>query len=298
MVTWNAAHAITTETSDYITLGDLNFDPGDNTARAEMVIRLLNQRSYDDTDLLYHTSSDYTHKSGRLLDRIVATSNVTRIIEDVAIRYSFLNSDHFPVTSIINVDFGNVPNVVSSKVSLNWKTASEKALFSYSCLSQKKCSKSLKKYKSEEIDGIGLYQELVSNLDEAACLCIPKYKLSNTTKRHNMPMWQEYMPSFKHEVDYWTQIQFFKGGPTRCPPFICLQLRLAKSRYRRQFRVLKREAEVNTAEKVTVSNCFRQLFNKTKPPSPAMIDGHSKPAQVIMWQNHFKDVFRAEEHTI
>ena len=99
------------------------------------------------------------------------------------------------------------------------------------------------------------------------------------------------MAPLKQDVDYWNQVQFLNGGPRRCPNEIKTQLRLAKSRYRREFRILKREISINVAEATTISNCYNRLFKNPKSPSPAVINGHSTQDQPLMWRNHFYDVF-------
>lgn len=99
------------------------------------------------------------------------------------------------------------------------------------------------------------------------------------------------MAPLKNDVNYWIQVQFLRGGPQRCPPDIRTQLRLAKSRYRREFRILKREISTNVAEAITVKNCFNRLFKNPKPPTPAVINGASTQNQPQMWRNHFTTVF-------
>ena len=102
------------------------------------------------------------------------------------------------------------------------------------------------------------------------------------------------MSSFKEDVDYWLQVQFLNGGPNRCPIVIKQQLRLSKSRYRREFRALRREIQCNIAEIVTLKNCHRHLFKKPKIAAPAMIEGHSRSAQPSMWREHFLNVYEAD----
>ena len=83
------------------------------------------------------------------------------------------------------------------------------------------------------------------------------------------------MQSYKDVVDFWYHVQVLNGGPSRCGEFIQGKVRLAKSRYRRQLRILRQEVESNIAETVTLKNCFKRLFKHPKSPQPAMIDGHS-----------------------
>ena len=133
------------------------------------------------------------------------------------------------------------------------------------------------------------------NLEKAAWNCIPKYDPSKKKQRHNIPLWRERMSAHKEEVDYWLQVQFLHGGPSRCPSTIRHFLRAAKSRYRLQFRHLRREIAVNIAESTTLNNCFRRLFSHPKAPSPPLIDGHSTASQPLMWGEHFREVFQGEE---
>ena len=176
-----------------------------------------------------------------------------------------------------------------------WNKASEKAIFSYSKLLQKKCAKTLNKYKREELNGTELYAEVIQNMTEAADLCIPKNKPNKGNKRHDLPMWRERMTSYRTDVDYWNQVQFLQGGPNYCHPSVQQQLRMAKLRYKNQIRQLRREVEYSLAESTTKQNCHNQLFKKPKVPPPAMIDGHSRSAQPEMWREHFRQVFCAEE---
>ena len=70
-----AAHTISDETIDCITLGDFNYDPKDVTEHATFVNEMLQSRSYDlKSDTKFKISGTYTHKCGRTLDRIIATT--------------------------------------------------------------------------------------------------------------------------------------------------------------------------------------------------------------------------------
>ena len=75
---------------------------------------------------------------------------------------------------------------------------------------------------------------------------------------------------------------------------IHVQLRLARSSYRRQYRNLKRGVASNIADTVTTNNCFQKLHKNPKSPAPAMIDKYSRSTQSVMWQKHFKAVFQGE----
>ena len=136
---------------------------------------------------------------------------------------------------------------------------------------------------------------MVDGLNDAAWKCIPKYDPSKTKNRHNIPLWRERMGSYKHDVDYWQQMQFLHGGKHRCPVPIKDQLRMAKSRYRHQFRLLRREIECIIADSTTAKNCSKQLFRQPKAASPALIEGCSKSAQPAMWREHFMGVFKGND---
>ena len=103
------------------------------------------------------------------------------------------------------------------------------------------------------------------------------------------------MEAVKTDVDYWSQIQFMQGGPSHCSQYIRQQVRMAKARYKRQYRHLRREVVKGTAERTTISNCHKILFPKPKSPQPAMIEGHSRLSQPQMWRNHFKTVLKAND---
>ena len=119
-----------------------------------------------------------------------------------------------------------------------WGKASDKALYSFSRLSHKKCLQSLSKYQRNKIDSVDLYNEVVQSITEAANLCIPKFNPGKEPKRHDLPMWKERMTTYKDDVDYWLQLPFLHSGPNKCPDVVTHHLRLAKSRYRRQVRQL------------------------------------------------------------
>ena len=292
---FEAAHEGTNETVDCITLGDFNSSPYDNNERSRLIKSALENQSYDtQTDTRFLAPSEYTHEKGRLIDRIVATSSISNRISAVSIPHTYYESDHFAIVAEMNVRNELADQEPEKKPSFCWSKASEKAIFSYSKLLQKECTKLMKKFDKNEINGAELYSEIVENMHKAAITCIPKYS-STEKKRHDIPMWRQRMMSFKTDVEYWTQLQFLHGGPNNCPPIIKQQLRLSKSRYRHQIRQLRREIEVKLAEKTTLRNCHKQLFKKTKSPAPAMIEGHSRPAQPVMWRSHFHEVFNAEE---
>ena len=291
----DAAHEIIEESLDSICMGDFNFDPSDQHSRSRIIKQTLNARNYDlMSDLTNRSQNECTHESGRTLDRILFTRSILHTLHSVNIINKYFNSDHFPVKSDVSLEIDNYEEPPKQKY-LCWDKASRRAIESFSRLSQKKCNISLAKFYQNQINGSKLYQELVENLSYAANQCIPKKDPNKTPKQHNIPMWRERMGSYKNEVDYWLQVQFINGGPTRCSSFVRQQLLLSKSRYRRQFRNLKREIEVNIAESITLANCHRQLFKKPRTAPPAMLDGHSRSAQPSMWREHFRNVFCAEE---
>ena len=49
-------------------------------------------------------------------------------------------------------------------------------------------------------------------MESAAHTCIPKMKVNNERRRHDIPRWREVMTSFKDDVTYWTQIQFLHSN--------------------------------------------------------------------------------------
>ena len=287
----DAAHNLAEETVDGIILGDFNVAPEDSNRRSNLVKQYLQSLDYTPHRVLNFP----THESGRTLDGIITTNSLSYSIQAKEVLTSHHNSDHQPVICRSNIKYevGHQPE--SKKPYLRWKKASERALLSYSNLCEKKCKISLHRFQEGEIDGKQLYNEMVNNMESAAQSCIPKSREKSDRQRHNIPMWRERMSSHKTEVDYWLQMRFIHGGANHCPLVILQQLRLAKSRYRFQFRSLRREIEINTAETVTLHNCHRKLFCKPKIAKPAMIDGHTRQAQPEMWRQYFRNVFHAED---
>ena len=290
----DAAHETAGQVDYSVVLGDFNCDPSDKNNRAEALASWLNDHNYEDSDLLFYTDLDATHKSGRIIDRICTSSNLLPNICNIGVRKSFSNSDHFPIISEINLpEKSSVPSVRNQNIRLNWKNASNKAKEANYKLSNKMCSKDLQEYQSGNINGQELYNKLVRNLEVAANTCIPKKK-KNITKSHNIPHWRQRMSSFQTTVDYWLQLQFLQGGPRRCDPFVRQQLRVSRARYKREHRALRREIRENIAEYTTTQNCFNVLFKKNKPPSPAYINGKSRNEQPEMWRKYFMSVFKAK----
>ena len=138
-----------------------------------------------------------------------------------------------------------------------------------------------------KIDGPTLYSKTVQSLETAANTCIPKSK-PKEARTHDIPHWRQRMSNFKSDVDYWLQQQFLCGGPRRAPNFILQQLRMAKARYKREHRALRREISANIADHITTQNCHQQLFAKPKRVIPKVNNGHSQPQ---LSRNHFKNVF-------
>ena len=291
----DAAHEITAETSNYMTVGDFNYAPTDSSQRKIAVEAILQKHGYKNSDISRFSGTTFSHKSGRLIDRIVSTEFVDDGIKQLLVKPEFLNSDHFPIMATLNVLIDNCTEPLPCKRTVNWAKASQKALESYSRLAEKECHKTLTKFKNNEINFTELYNELVSNIEYAAVTCIPKFKSTGSPHSHNIPMWRESMAPLKNDVEYWTQLQFLHGGPTRCPPVICQQLRFAKSRYRWKYRQLKREVERAIAEATTTNNCFKKLFKEASVPAPTVIEGHSTSNQPEMWRSHFTDVFKGKE---
>ena len=291
----DAAHDLAEETTDYITMGDLNFAPTDRSRRSDAVRSFFSRRNYTDHDLTYLSEDDFTHKSGRILDRIVFTGITSNFIENVSINKNFQHSDHFSVAAYLSLETPQRPPTSIQKPKINWSKATDKALASYNNLAQKTCLASLKHHKKGELTGVELYKQLVDNIQNAALICLPKFKPNKGPRRHNIPMWRERMAPLKDDVTYWTQVQFLNGGPQRCPHHIRQQLRLAKSRFRREFRILQREISINVAEATTVNNCFKRMLRNPKAPTPAIINGCSTPDQPEMWRKHFKNVFNGDD---
>ena len=291
-----ASHELAEGISDYITVGDFNYAPSDISERVNLASSFLRDHFYSNTDLqLYDNQHEYSHKSGRLVDRIVTSQHLTSSVDNVFIDKSYVSSDHFPVTAqlrLIRIDSPS-PKINKNNHALDWRKASQKSLESYSRLSEKLCRKSLKKFLLNTINGLQLYEETVENLHTAAQSCIPKHKTKYQS--HDIPQWRERMTSFKENVDYWLQNQFLQGGPRLCSTFVRQQLRLARARYKRQLRTLRREISVNVADYITERNCHNVLFKNSTHVAPALINGKNRSEQPEMWRSHLKKVFKAED---
>lgn len=291
----DAVHEIAGDVEHRITLGDLNSDPGDMSERAEALALWLNEKCYDDTDLLWLKESDATHKSGRKIDRIFTSRALLSNVSKVFVHNSFSNSDHFPLVCELQLhESRSSVSTSSPKKRLNWKGASNKAISAYANLCSRTCKTDLEKFRNGELNGEQFYERLISNLESAADTCIPKQKSKNA-KSHNIPFWRQRMSTYQTTVDYWLQTQFLQGGANRCHPFVREQLRIARARYKRQHRLLRREIQENVANHTTVTNCFNTLFKSSTQPTPSYINGKPRDEHPVMWREHFKKVFKAEE---
>ena len=58
------------EVDYYVTCGDLNVSPTDRSRRATVLTKFISDFEYEDTDLKFYSPSAFSHKSGRLIDRI------------------------------------------------------------------------------------------------------------------------------------------------------------------------------------------------------------------------------------
>ena len=86
-----------------------------------------------------------------------------------------------------------------------------------------------------------------------------------------------------------------QGGANRCHLYVREQLRFARARFKRQHRLLRREIRENIADHIPVKNCHKALFKSSKQPTPSYIDGKPRNEHPIMWREHFKNIFKAEE---
>lgn len=267
------AHELAEDIHCSITIGDVNCAPTDYNDRAEILAQFLNDHRYEDTDLFFYDDNVFTHKSGRIIDRIfMSCDSEISSMKNVHVNMKFTSSDHFPVIS--EVSFQNIPSQPRSDTfttRLNWKKANELSLEAYSKLASKLCAASLIEFYSGNIDGPSLYTETVNNLTTAAEKCIPKYKKNECRRNHNIPMWRERMTTYQANVDFWLQSQFLQGGPNRCHPYIRQQLRIARAQYKRQHRALRREIRGSISDNITRQNCHKTLFRKSKAPQPSII---------------------------
>ena len=183
------SHDTAGDTTDFITIGDVNVAPNDNTNREDSLNDILENLSYESTDLHYLPSRAFTHKSERLIDRIFTTSHMFNCCKSVYINNSFWSSDHFPICAQFSFQNCSQPQEKQRKKSaLNWKRASERAILSYCRLSDKQCLKTLKKFRQGQIDAVQLYTDTVENLTSSAEICIPKFKPAEKRNRH-IPQW-------------------------------------------------------------------------------------------------------------
>ena len=78
----------------------------------------------------------YTHKSGRLIDRLVTTPNITKLVENVVSLKKYMNSDHFPVIAELKVTPTKSQDDYPPDQRLCWNKANHKAIQSYMRLHQ------------------------------------------------------------------------------------------------------------------------------------------------------------------
>ena len=139
-----ASHDLAGDINDSITLGDFNCSPSDNNNRSRLLDEYLSTYSYSSIDLLHFNNFEYSHKSGRLIDRIFATQNSnSTVVNNVIIQKEHMSSDHFPVVASVNLRLfkRDLPEPCRDRA-INWKRASDKALAAYSQLSGKLCDSS------------------------------------------------------------------------------------------------------------------------------------------------------------
>ena len=245
----------------YITCGDLNVSLTDRSRRATVLTNFISDFEYKDTDLKFYSPSACPHKSRCLIDRILTSKNLLPLISNVCVNHSFHNSDHFPISMHVTVEGRDHSIPSTTKVQLDWKRSSEKAIL-YQRLSEKKCHSSLRDFRRSSIDGPTLYTRTITNLQEAASTCIPKRKQGAERRRHNIPQWRERIANYRHNVNYWLSVQLLNGGPNGCHPTIRHCVRAAKSQYKRNIRTLRHEISQNVADHVTSKNCYKFLFRK------------------------------------
>ena len=188
---FDAVHENTTETVDCITLGDFNFHYDDANNRKRLIEESLTSKSYNLQSDLRFLTSDYSHKAGWLIDRILHTTSLNNALNSFKVIQKYYDSDHFPVHATLNIQHEIIEEEITNKPYLAWKKASQKALKSFSNLCEEKCRISLNKYQRKEIHGNELYGEIVENITYAANTCIPKIDPSKKPKRHNIPQWRE-----------------------------------------------------------------------------------------------------------
>ena len=291
-----ASHDLANGMSNYITVGDFNYDPDDTSARANLMPLFLDEYAYTNTDLhCYGGRPEHTHHSGRILDRVVMSEHLSPLVSSIFVNKTFSSSDHYPVIAEISLIVPECSQVSSSgqRTQLNWKGASAKSIDSYSRLSNKLCKVSLHKFSQGIINGYELYRETIQNLNHAAVTCIPKRKYRQ--KSHSIPLWRERMSTYKDTVDFWLQTRFLEGGPNSCSLYVRNQLRRARSQYKRQLRQRRREIATNVADYLTERNCHKMLFKAGKVATPAIINGHNREEQPLMWRAHFQKVFKTSD---
>lgn len=183
-----ASHEITDNYESRIIVGDLNYAPSDTSQRAIFIDDFLENNYCDvNTDLKFYSSNEYSHKSGRSIDRLLIDVNSNAIVENVRISKQHFSSDHFLIISKIHFSTSLDLNEANTEKSrLCWNKASEKAINAYSSLSHRLCTRLLYDFDAGKIDGPTLHIKTVENLELAASTCIPKSK-PKEARTHDIP---------------------------------------------------------------------------------------------------------------
>ena len=120
-----------------------------------MVNNFRDEYFYGDTDLQYYNSRrEFSHISGRLIDRVITSQHLSSFTSSIVINKSYTSSDHFPIIAEFSLFNSTSTSSMSPKKEntvLNWKKASTCAIASYSRLSNKLCKKTLNKFERGEI---------------------------------------------------------------------------------------------------------------------------------------------------
>ena len=145
----DALHKLTPSITDYIGIDDFNVDPNDTTKRANLVRGSCIANNYIDVNLAFHPLGEHSNESGRLIDRIVCSENVSNIINGIQIGHQYYNTDHLPVCANISYKKQHFSDRnASNEPSLEWNNASEAALLSYSRLTH------LEGFLNGQLDGV------------------------------------------------------------------------------------------------------------------------------------------------
>ena len=114
-----AAHELSPTIEDFITVGDFNFANSDNSRRATLVKESLNSLQYVNSDLAHLSPTAYSHESRRMIDRIVSTTRVSKMILDVDVSMEHHNSDHYPVVGSFKIPTDTSPVLHPTLLHLN-----------------------------------------------------------------------------------------------------------------------------------------------------------------------------------